>query len=72
MRQNESAKCEPAARLLSVREVAQLFGVSTRQVWKLQSTGRIPQCVRLAGSVRWNSSDIDSFIQGGCKLEEVS
>ena len=69
MRQELSTSTEPAARLLAVREVAARLGVSTRQVWKLASGGRIPKPVRLAGSVRWNERQLTAFIDGGCAME---
>ena len=62
---------ETTDRLLTVREVASRLGISSRQVWKLQSAGQIPRCVRLGGSVRWRSTDIDQFISNGCKMSEV-
>lgn len=53
---------EGADRLLLVREVAGRLGVSTRQVWKLQASGRLPRGVKLARSIRWRESDIARFI----------
>ena len=66
---------EPEAeggRLLAVREVAGRLGVSSRQVWKLAGEGKMPAPVRLAGSVRWRSSDIDQFIESGCNMAAFS
>jgi excisionase family DNA binding protein len=57
-------------RLLSVCEVAERLGVSTRQVWKLTASGRLPAPVRLARSVRWRESDISDFIRLGCPALE--
>ena len=57
--------------LLTVREVADPLRVSSRQVWKLTSSGRIPAPVRLSRSVRWRASDIDRFIELGCPSREA-
>jgi excisionase family DNA binding protein len=55
-------------KLLRVRDVAERLAVSTRQVWKLASSGRLPAPVRLGRSVRWRASDIDRFIESGCPM----
>jgi excisionase family DNA binding protein len=57
-----------SAILLTVRQVAAQLNVSTRQVWKLASSGRLPAPVRLARSVRWRESDIARFIECGCDM----
>ncbi|MCH8852694.1 MAG: hypothetical protein IID41_08590 [Planctomycetes bacterium] len=44
--------------------------LSTRQIWKLKASGRIPDAVRVARSVRWRTSDIDDWIQLGCPSRE--
>ena len=59
-----------AQRLLGVREVAARLGVSSREVWKLTSCGRMPAPVRLSRSVRWRESDISEFIRLGCPCRE--
>ncbi len=56
--------------LLNVREMATRLGVSTRQVWKLASSGRLPAPIRLGRSVRWRESDLDRFIALGCPARE--
>jgi excisionase family DNA binding protein len=58
------------AQLLQVKEVARLLKISVRQVWKLTASGKLPNPVRIAGSVRWRESDIEAWIQGGCNLHE--
>ena len=57
-------------RLLGVRQVADQLNVSTRQVWKLASSGRLPKPVRLGRSVRWRESDVAEFIRLGCPCRE--
>ena len=58
-------------KLLTVREVANRLGVSSRQIWKLTASGRLPAPVRLARSVRWRESDISLFIERGCPALEA-
>lgn len=59
-------------RLLTVREVAALLGICTRQVQKLIASGRFIPPLRLAKSVRWRESDIALFIECDCKLAEFN
>ncbi len=59
-----------ADRLLSVRQVADRLGVSTRQVWKLASSGRLPEPVRLGRSVRWKESCLAEFLRVGCDMKQ--
>lgn len=55
---------EPA--LLSVQAVAALLGVSTRHVYRLSDSGKIPRPVKLGATVRWNRAAIDEWIAQGC------
>ena len=52
--------------LLSVREVAGRLKVSSRQIWKLLSSGRFPKPVRLGRSVRWRAEDIARWVELDC------
>lgn len=54
--------------LLRVGDVANRLGVSTRQVWKLCSSVRLPAPVRLGRSVRWKSSCIQRFLEVDCDM----
>ncbi len=56
--------------LLSVRELANRLKVSTRHVWSLLSSGRLPEPVRVGRSVRWRADDIDQWIRLGCPNRE--
>ncbi len=59
-------------RLLNARQTARLLGVSERQVWSLNSTGRIPPPIRLNTSVRWRVDDLLRFIDAGCVVQAPS
>lgn len=74
MTANESGGAQPAGdRLLTVGEVARLLSVSTRQVWKLRASKRLPPGVKLSRSARWRASDIARFIAelGQPRLDEA-
>ena len=53
-------------RLLTVRQVADRLGVSTRQVWKLTAAEKLPAPVRLSRSVRWRANELDAWIKADC------
>lgn len=64
--------CQPdqVQGLMTVRDVAAALKVSARQIWKLNSTGRLPAPVRLSRSVRWRAGDIAEFVRLGCPSRE--
>ncbi len=51
---------------ISAKQLSQLLGVSLRQIWRLNATGKLPQPVRLGGSVRWNRAEIKQWFESGC------
>ncbi|MBX9653850.1 excisionase family DNA-binding protein [bacterium] len=52
--------------LITAKEFAQKLNVSLRQIWRMLSEGRIPQPVRLGGTVRWRLAEVKSWIEEGC------
>ena len=57
-----------SAELLDVRAVASLLGgCSTRHVYRLADTGRMPRPIRLGTLVRWRRAEVMSWIDGGCQ-----
>jgi len=52
--------------LISVDELGNLLGISVRSVWRLHSAHRIPEPIRLAGSVRWRLSEVQAWVEAGC------
>jgi predicted DNA-binding transcriptional regulator AlpA len=49
--------------LLKVKEVARIFSVCTRTVWRWVSIGRMPEPYHLAPGVkRWKRSEIESVV----------
>lgn len=57
--------------LVTADDVAAMLKISTRTLWRLRSTGKLPQPIRLGGSVRWRASDIDAWIAAGCPTEKT-
>lgn len=55
-------------RLIAADELASMLDVSTRTVWRLLSTGRLVQPVRIGGSVRWRLDEVRDWIKNGCPV----
>lgn len=52
--------------LLPVQELAENLGVSPRQIWRLDSVGKLPRPVIVGQSKRWRRAEILSWIDAGC------
>jgi len=52
--------------LLNAKSLAGLLSLSKRQIFRLNSCGKIPAPIRIGGSVRWANSTIESWIDMGC------
>ena len=56
---------EPSA-MLDVRAVAELLGCSTRHVYRLADSGRMPRPVKLGALVRWPRAALEKWLAEGC------
>ncbi len=54
------------SQLINVRTVAEMLGISLRQVWRLNATARLPKPIRLGGSVKWRRSEILAWLGQNC------
>ena len=59
-------KNDEKAIAISARQFAAMLNVSLRQIWRLNSAGRLPKPIRLGGSVRWNRAEVQQWFEGGC------
>ncbi len=53
-------------RLIAADQLAAMLDISTRTVWRLLSTGRMVQPIRIGGSVRWRLDEVREWIAKGC------
>jgi excisionase family DNA binding protein len=60
------ARCVTEPLLISVNELAQTLGVSTRTAWRLNSSGGIPSPIPVGGLKRWRREEIVDWITVGC------
>lgn len=47
------------------------MSLSKRQVFRLNSAGKIPASIKIGGSVRWNAEEIRRWITAGCPDRKV-
>jgi prophage regulatory protein len=52
--------------LLTVKEVAEMLGLSERTVYRLADMGKMPRPVKIGAAVRWRRSELDTWIEDGC------
>ncbi len=56
-----------APALLDVQAVAKLLNVSSRHVYRLSDSGKMPGPIRLGAAVRWDRQALLAWLAGGCK-----
>jgi len=56
---------EKAERLLTAKTLGQMLSLSKRQIFRLNSCGKIPAPIRIGGSVRWAESTIAKWLAAG-------
>ena len=59
-----NAKNDPL--MLRVEDVAAMLAISTRQVFRLADSGKMPRPLKLGGAVRWRKGDLETWIEKGC------
>ena len=54
------------ARLLDVNTVAQLLSCSTRHIYRLADSGRMPRPRKLGALVRWDRIELEKWLADDC------
>ena len=55
-----------SARLLTVKAVAAMLTVSSRHVYRMADSGKMPRPVKLGGSIRWDREVVENWIKESC------
>jgi len=58
-------KTNQSMQLLSAKELGKVLSLSKRQVFRLNSCGKIPAPLRIGGSVRWSEQTIRTWMSYG-------
>ena len=51
--------------LLSAKTLGQRLSLSKRQIFRLNSCGKVPAPIRIGGSVRWSEQEISDWLNAG-------
>lgn len=67
--QTEAATIGPGGEhdLMNAKQVARMLACSERTVWRLRSSGDIPEPVHFGGLTRWTRVSLTEWIESGCK-----
>lgn len=52
-------------KLLTAKALGEMLSLSKRQIFRLNSCGKIPAPIRIGGSVRWATSTIAAWLEAG-------
>ncbi len=52
--------------LMNAAAVGEMLCLSKRQVFRLRSYGKLPRPIKIGGSIRWRSSDIELWLDMDC------
>lgn len=58
---SENQTCQ----LLTAKALGQLLSLSKRQIFRLNSCGKLPAPIRIGGSIRWAESTIAEWLDAG-------
>ncbi len=66
-------KNEPiqTTQLLNAKTLGQMLALSKRQVFRLNSCGKIPAPIRIGGSVRWSAAEISAWLAAGAPDRKI-
>ncbi len=64
MAKNESNQNTQFA--INAKAFGQRLALSKRQIFRLNSCGKIPAPVKIGGSVRWKISDVELWLEWNC------
>lgn len=54
-------------KMITVDELAEILSLSKTTLWRHRDSGLIPPGTKMGQAVRWRRSDIESWVENGCK-----
>lgn len=61
--ENKNQNCQ----LWDAKTFGQRLSLSKRQIFRLNSCGKIPAPIRIGGAVRWSAEEISAWLAAGAK-----
>jgi prophage regulatory protein len=65
MQTSQIGQTNQTCQLLTAKTLGQMLSLSKRQIFRLNSCGKIPAPIRIGGSVRWAESTINKWLAVG-------
>jgi prophage regulatory protein len=62
----KTQKSNQNIQLLNAKILGEKINLSKRQIFRLNSCGKIPAALKIGGSIRWRQSDIELWLEMGC------
>ena len=62
---SDTAATTPINQLLNAKSLGQVLALSKRQVFRLNSCGKIPAPIRIGGAVRWSAQEVSAWLAAG-------
>jgi prophage regulatory protein len=59
------AEQQTKEKLMTAKAVGEMLSLSKRQIFRLNSCGKLPKPIRIGGSVRWAESTIKKWLSFG-------
>ena len=56
--------------LIKAKELAEMLSVSTRHIWRMKSSNKLPRAIEIGKCVRWKLLDITNWLTMGCPSME--
>ena len=56
--------------LLTAKQLGAKLNLSKRQIFRLNSSGKLPAPIRIGGSVRWAEGTIAAWLKAGAPVRE--
>ena len=51
---------------MTAKQAATLLGIGVSTLHRLRSSGRVPEPVKIGGSVRWRREELKAWVDAGC------
>lgn len=58
-------KVTTPSHLLTAMSLGDVLNLSKRQIFRLNSCGKIPKPIRIGGAVRWSANEIERWLAAG-------
>ena len=57
--------------LINAKTLGRLLALSKRQIFRLNSCGKIPAPIRIGGAVRWSAGEISAWLAAGAPDRKI-